>query len=70
MKGPPRPPPLAGSQRDRAGGPTHAGHADVLREGLDSTAGLRPDAGNLTRDGDADRAAHVGMVEAAAARFR
>ncbi len=48
----------------------HAGHADVLREGLDGTAGLRPDAGNLTRDGDADRAAHVGMVEAAAARFR
>jgi uncharacterized damage-inducible protein DinB len=48
----------------------HAGHADVLREGLDGTAGLRPDAGNLTRDGDADRAAYVGMVEAAAARFR
>ncbi len=48
----------------------HAGHADVLREGIDGAAGLRRDADNLTRDGDADRAAFVTTVERAAARFR
>ncbi|MGY1733446.1 DinB family protein [Geodermatophilus sp. SYSU D01045] len=48
----------------------HAGHADVLREGLDGAAGLRRDNDNLTRDGDADRAAYVARVEEAAAAFR
>ncbi len=48
----------------------HAGHADVLREGLDGVAGLRRDAGNLTRDGEDDRAAYREQVERAAARFR
>jgi uncharacterized protein DUF664 len=48
----------------------HAGHADVLREGLDGAAGLRRDGDNLTRDGDADRAAYVAVVEEAAATFR
>ncbi len=48
----------------------HAGHADVLREGLDGAAGLRRDNANLARDGDADRAAFVATVERAAARFR
>ncbi|MGY1832973.1 DinB family protein [Geodermatophilus sp. SYSU D01180] len=48
----------------------HAGHADVLREGLDGAAGLRRDNDNLTRDGDADRAAYVAMVEEAATPFR
>ncbi|GAB3192951.1 DinB family protein [Geodermatophilus arenarius] len=48
----------------------HAGHADVLREGLDGAAGLRRDDDNLTRDGDADRAAYVAVVEEAAAMFR
>ncbi len=44
----------------------HLGHADVLREGLDGAAGLRRDVSNLTRDGDADRAAHRERVERAA----
>ncbi len=48
----------------------HAGHADVLREGLDGAAGLRRDAGNLAREDDAGRAAFVATVERAAARFR
>ncbi|MGY1715809.1 DinB family protein [Geodermatophilus sp. SYSU D01106] len=48
----------------------HAGHADVLREGLDGAAGLRRDNDNLTRDGDAARAAYVATVEEAATAFR
>ncbi len=44
----------------------HAGHADVLREGLDGAAGLRRDSDNLTRDGDAARAAYREQVERAA----
>jgi uncharacterized damage-inducible protein DinB len=48
----------------------HAGHADVLREGIDGAAGLRRDADNLVREGDADRAAFVATVERAAAPFR
>ena len=44
----------------------HVGHADVLREGLDGAAGLRREVGNLTRDGDADWAAHRDQVERAA----
>ncbi len=44
----------------------HAGHADVLREGIDGAVGLRPDAANLP-EGDAGWwAAHVERVEAAA----
>ena len=48
----------------------HAGHADVLREGLDGVAGVRRDADNLTRDGEDDRAAYREQVERAAATFR
>ncbi len=48
----------------------HAGHADVLREGLDGAAGMRPDADNLTRSGEEDRAAYREQVERAAAPFR
>ncbi|WP_142458191.1 DinB family protein [Geodermatophilus aquaeductus] len=48
----------------------HAGHADVLREGLDGVAGLRRDNDNLTRDGEDDRAAYRAQVERAAAPFR
>ncbi|PWW24485.1 uncharacterized protein DUF664 [Geodermatophilus normandii] len=48
----------------------HAGHADVLREGLDGAAGLRRDHDNLTRDGEDDRAAYREQVERAAAAFR
>ncbi len=44
----------------------HTGHADVLREGLDGTAGLRRDDDNLTRDGDAARATYREQVERAA----
>ncbi len=44
----------------------HAGHADVLREGLDGSAGLRRDNDNLTRDGDAARATYREQVERAA----
>lgn len=44
----------------------HAGHADVLREGLDGAAGLRRDNDNLSRDGDAARAAYREQVERAA----
>jgi uncharacterized damage-inducible protein DinB len=44
----------------------HAGHADVLREGLDGAAGLRRGGENLTRDGDAARAAYREQVERAA----
>ena len=48
----------------------HAGHADVLREGLDGAAGLRRDNDNLTREGEDDRAAYREVVERAAATFR
>ncbi|MBM7804572.1 putative damage-inducible protein DinB [Geodermatophilus bullaregiensis] len=44
----------------------HTGHADVLRETVDGAVGLRPDSGNLTRDGDADWATHRARVERAA----
>jgi hypothetical protein len=44
----------------------HAGPADVLREGLDGSAGLRRDDDNLTRDGDAARATYREQVERAA----
>jgi hypothetical protein len=47
----------------------HAGHLDILREGLDGAAGLRPDVSNLPPDGY-DWPAHVARVQAAADRFR
>lgn len=44
----------------------HVGQADILREGLDGSVGLRRDGGNLP-DGDEDWwSAHVDRVEAAA----
>ena len=46
----------------------HAGHADILREGVDGRAGRRPDDPSL---GDGyDWPAYVARVEAAAATFR
>jgi uncharacterized damage-inducible protein DinB len=42
----------------------HAGHADILREGLDGAAGRFPTDGNM--DPDYDWPAHVARVEAAA----
>jgi uncharacterized damage-inducible protein DinB len=48
----------------------HAGHADILRELLDGTVGLRPEADNLTRDDDAAWAAHRARLEEVAQRFR
>ena len=39
----------------------HAGHADVLREGLDGSAGLRPDSTNLPEG--MDWAEHVARVD-------
>lgn len=46
----------------------HAGHADILREGIDGAAGLRPSVTNLPQD--YDWPAHVARVEAAAAAWR
>jgi uncharacterized damage-inducible protein DinB len=48
----------------------HAGHADILRELLDGTVGLRAEADNLTRDSDAAWAAHRERLEAVARRSR
>jgi uncharacterized damage-inducible protein DinB len=47
----------------------HAGHMDILREGLDGAAGLRAGVSNLP-DGDYDWVAHVERVEAAALAYR
>ena len=44
----------------------HAGHADILREGLDGAAGRKP--GDLNMDESYDWPAHVAHVEEAAAR--
>jgi len=44
----------------------HAGHADILREGLDGAAGRKP--GDLNMDTSYDWPAHVARVEEAAAR--
>jgi uncharacterized protein DUF664 len=44
----------------------HAGHADVLRELVDGTAGLLPAVSNLGSEDPADRAAHRARVQAAA----
>lgn len=43
----------------------HAGHADILREGLDGAVGYRKGADNLP-DGDYDWAAYLARVQAAA----
>jgi hypothetical protein len=43
----------------------HAGHADILRESIDSTAGFLPQRSNLPADGY-DWPAYVAKVEAAA----
>jgi hypothetical protein len=43
----------------------HAGHVDIVRELIDETVGMRPEAPNLPDD-DFDWPAHVGRVEAAA----
>jgi uncharacterized damage-inducible protein DinB len=48
----------------------HAGHADILRELVDGTVGLRAGADNLTRDDDTAWAAHHERLEAVARRFR
>ena len=47
----------------------HAGHADILREGIDGATGLRASVSNLPGDGY-DWEAHVARVEEAARRFR
>lgn len=47
----------------------HAGHADILRETIDGSAGLQVARSNLPDD-DYDWAAYVAKVEAAAATFR
>jgi len=44
----------------------HAGHADVLRELIDSAAGQRPGDGNLTQRTADQWAAHRAQIEAAA----
>ena len=44
----------------------HAGHADVLREGVDGATGLRRDSDNLTRPDPAAFAAHRERVARAA----
>lgn len=44
----------------------HAGHADVLREVVDGSAGLLPAFDNLHSRTHAERVAHVEQVEAAA----
>ncbi len=44
----------------------HAGHADILRETIDGSAGLRPGNPNLTERDDAGWAAHRARIEAAA----
>jgi uncharacterized damage-inducible protein DinB len=43
----------------------HAGHIDIVRELIDSKAGMRPEATNLPED-DYDWEAYVAMVEEAA----
>lgn len=44
----------------------HAGHVDILREGLDSTVGLRPGASNLPDRTAQEWVEYRGRVEAAA----
>jgi Protein of unknown function (DUF664) len=47
----------------------HAGHADIMREMVDGSAGFLTTASNLPDDGY-DWKAHVAKIEAAAATFR
>ncbi len=44
----------------------HAGHADIVRELIDSTVGLRPGAGNMAPGGDAWWETYRARVERAA----
>ena len=44
----------------------HAGHADVLRELIDGSAGLRPDNSNLPERSAGEWAAFRARIEAAA----
>ena len=45
----------------------HAGHADIVREQIDGSTGLLPDASNLP--GDTDWPAYVAQLTALAERF-
>ena len=45
----------------------HAGHADIVREQIDGSTGLLPDASNLP--GDTDWPAYVAKLTALAERF-
>jgi uncharacterized damage-inducible protein DinB len=44
----------------------HAGHADILRETIDGSAGFRRDSANLSRSDDAGWQAYLAQVEQAA----
>jgi uncharacterized damage-inducible protein DinB len=44
----------------------HAGHADILREGIDGSVGSRPDDANITGRSTEEWAAHRARIEAAA----
>jgi hypothetical protein len=46
----------------------HAGHADILRELIDGSAGHRPAVSNLPEDDEIDWAAYYEMVEESARR--
>ncbi len=48
----------------------HAGHADIVRELIDGSAGLRRDAGNMPDRDPAWWAAYRERVQRAAERFR
>ncbi|KID29140.1 Protein of unknown function (DUF664) [Prauserella sp. Am3] len=50
----------------------HAGHADILREGIDGAAGYTPSATNLPQwdDNDGGWPAYIAKLEQVAARFR
>lgn len=48
----------------------HAGHADVMREGIDGSVGYAPGVSNLADRDAAGWAAHVAEVEAAAVAAR
>ena len=44
----------------------HAGHADIVRELVDGSAGLRPGASNLPEQDEAERARYLEVLERAA----
>jgi len=48
----------------------HLGHADILRETIDGSAGYRADITNLPPDDEADWSAHYATLESIAAAFR